>query len=271
MTDEEAIRRTLSELNYFWDTGDLDRWIELFAEDATKRYWRGSWKGREEILTAARERLPGHPPVFMHFNADTMIDVTGDTASARSVHLAVVPSPHGPSVALMNRVEHDFVRRGGRWLISNQTTVNAPQSWFQPYVYGDPSTGRNGLQRLGQLVRESAAAGIAVTYVASGSQDGIPPKVADTAYQVGQEGIAHAIRHAPGAPIAVFVQSASDAVAVTVTTEHPDGQPPADADTGDDDVFASLRDRLDAVGGSMDTGPADHGGWRLAAQVPVGS
>ncbi len=84
-----------------------------------------------------------------------------------------------------------------------------------------------------------------------------------TLYRVAQEGVTNARRHAIGArDIDVDVRDESGDVILTVTD---DGQP---APTGDGFGLRGMAERVTLLGGELDAGPADDGGWALRARIP---
>ncbi|MFE0107371.1 sensor histidine kinase [Streptomyces sp. NPDC059009] len=86
-------------------------------------------------------------------------------------------------------------------------------------------------------------------------------------HRVVQEALTNAAKHAPGAPVEVRVDHEPSAALVTVTNERP--QQPGSA-AGGGSGLAGLRDRLAALGGSLDAGPHGDGGFRIRARVPAG-
>lgn len=84
-----------------------------------------------------------------------------------------------------------------------------------------------------------------------------------TLYRVAQEGVTNARRHAIGAQrIDVDVRTENGDVILTVID---DGQP---APTGDGFGLRGMTERLTLLGGELDAGPADDGGWMLRARIP---
>lgn len=90
-----------------------------------------------------------------------------------------------------------------------------------------------------------------------------PGVVAATLYRVAQEGVTNARRHAIGAgSIDVDVRSESGDLILTVID---DGHL---APTGDGFGLRGMAERLTLLGGELDAGPTDDGGWALRARVP---
>ena len=122
-----------------------------------------------------------------------------------------------------------------------------------------------GLDQLPRLVERTRAAGTPVRVSVVGEPVPLSPGVDLTAYRVVQEGITNAMRHAPGAPIAVSVRygaslglSVSDAGA----GHH---APAAGAGVG----LAGMRERVALYGGRVDAGAHPEGGFLLDVSLPL--
>lgn len=118
-----------------------------------------------------------------------------------------------------------------------------------------------GLSDLPSLVERIRAAGVP-TELTVGEDVRVTPAVGLTVYRVVQEALTNVARHAgPGATARVQIDSASIGLAVTVTN------------TGTASAGASLRrgligmrERVEAIGGTLQAGPVQ-GGWRVSAKV----
>jgi signal transduction histidine kinase len=66
-----------------------------------------------------------------------------------------------------------------------------------------------GLDRVDELVDNARAAGLAVLVKRSGPLDTLPPAVGLSAYRIVQESLSNAMRHAPGATVAVDIRLAT--------------------------------------------------------------
>ncbi|MGD9697188.1 MAG: sensor histidine kinase [Thermoleophilia bacterium] len=118
-----------------------------------------------------------------------------------------------------------------------------------------------------ELVSRAAGSGLDVTLTLRGEREGLPPAIAAVAYRVVQEGLTNALRYAAGSAVAVTVDGRRDAVSVEVVN-GPAGRGPALGDIGGGTGLRGLRERAEALGGTLEAGPRD-GGWRLAARLPV--
>ncbi|GLZ31650.1 two-component sensor histidine kinase [Lentzea sp. NBRC 105346] len=114
------------------------------------------------------------------------------------------------------------------------------------------------------LAARMRSAGLPVSLVVS--VDSLPENVETAAYRIVQESLTNVLRHAgPGATASVDVSCSDGALVVTV------------ADTGHAGSFAEgsgitgMRRRATALGGTLDAGPADSGGFAVVARIPLPS
>ena len=81
-----------------------------------------------------------------------------------------------------------------------------------------------------------------------------------------QESLANGGRHAPGAAVRVAVTVGTDEVDVTVADGGGPGRPPNQAGPGGVGLVG-MRERVEALGGTLAAGPAG-AGWRVQARLP---
>ncbi|WP_353807292.1 sensor histidine kinase [Agromyces sp. SYSU T00194] len=122
-----------------------------------------------------------------------------------------------------------------------------------------------GLGDLPALVERMRRAGVDVTASLPDPLPVLPGGIAETAYRITQEGVANAVRHAPGARIAIRVDRTGDDLEVTVI----DDGAPAATRSGGGYGLTGLAERVAEVGGEFAAGPAVDGGFRLVACMPL--
>lgn len=116
---------------------------------------------------------------------------------------------------------------------------------------------------LPELVAGVASAGAPVDLEVVGDIEGVEPVAGLVVYRVVQESLNNTVRHAPGASARVAVTVTPGAVDVDVVDEGGAGQ-----NNGPDGVgLVGMRERVEAVGGTLDAGPVP-GGWRVRAHLP---
>lgn len=123
-----------------------------------------------------------------------------------------------------------------------------------------------GLELLEALVVSTRSAGLPVSLIVECDPDTVPAPVSRVAYRLVQEGCTNVLRHA-GA-VATEVRLRVDGrwleVAVHNVSSDPDGSSPRGAGHG----LRGLRERVEALGGVLRSGP-DGAGFRLTATIPV--
>ena len=140
---------------------------------------------------------------------------------------------------------------------------------------GDERRPLPDLSDLEELLQRVRGAGLPVRYEVHGADPGVPPAVQLTVFRLVQEALTNTMKHAgKGASATVALHYAPDEVSVDV---QDDGGLPVDgltAATGVGRGLAGMRERVNAFGGEVWTGPVDGRGWRVRATmrlVEVGS
>ncbi|UGQ13435.1 histidine kinase [Yinghuangia sp. ASG 101] len=125
------------------------------------------------------------------------------------------------------------------------------------------------LADLPRLVADARKAGTPVTLDAPAEVAEIAKPVQLAAYHVVQEHLANARRHAPGAAATVTLAVADGRLTVDAYCAPPpsDRTGPGGAGTG----LIGLRERVGVLGGLLDAGRTDDGGFGLRAVIPLRS
>lgn len=111
--------------------------------------------------------------------------------------------------------------------------------------------------------------GPAVTLRAPDDADRWPPEVAGTVHRVVQESLTNVARHAPRArSVTVEVARKGADVVVEVTDDAP-APPPSRRRTGYG--LIGMRERVEALDGTLRAGPRTNGGWSVQATLPLGT
>jgi signal transduction histidine kinase len=127
----------------------------------------------------------------------------------------------------------------------------------------------SGLSQLDSLVARARAAGLPVTVTVTGTERALPPEVDQAAYRIVQEALTNVSRHAGRACAAVHLHYAPQSLAVQVhddgKTATSTGSRPAGPGLG----LVGMRERVTALGGRLQAGPQDGGGFRVRAELPA--
>jgi signal transduction histidine kinase len=122
-----------------------------------------------------------------------------------------------------------------------------------------------GLAQLDGLIEMAGAAGLRVEFSATGEARPLPGTVDLTAYRVVQESLTNVIRHAHASVARVRVHF--DAGTLIVHVED-DGVGTGNGAAGYG--LIGMRERVAALGGTLEAGPAPGAGFRVHATLPTG-
>jgi signal transduction histidine kinase len=140
-----------------------------------------------------------------------------------------------------------------------RATLNVLRSQDQD---GDGS----GLGQLDSLVARARSAGLPVTVTVSGARRRLPPDVDQAAYRIVQEALTNVSRHAGQACAAVSLHYAQDALTVQVSN---DGEGDGTTSAGPGLGLIGMRERVSALGGRLQAGPREGGGFQVRAELPT--
>ncbi|MFE9425292.1 sensor histidine kinase [Kitasatospora sp. NPDC006697] len=126
-----------------------------------------------------------------------------------------------------------------------------------------------GPEQLTDLVRRFEAHGPAVELRLPAGESGWPPVVASTVYRVVQESLTNITRHARGARAAtVAISQDSTDLTVEIGDDAPP-HPPAHASPRGGYGLVGMRERVEALGGTLSAGPRPGTGWSVRATLPL--
>ncbi|MEU0949237.1 sensor histidine kinase [Streptomyces canus] len=134
----------------------------------------------------------------------------------------------------------------------------------------DGATTSPGPEQLTELVRRFDGHGPAVHLDLPDEPTSWPPEVTATVYRIVQESLTNIARHATHARSAtVDVTQADEHVTVHIT----DDAPPAPARHRHSGGFGliGMRERVEALGGTLRVGPGTDAGWSVFATLPIPS
>jgi signal transduction histidine kinase len=124
-------------------------------------------------------------------------------------------------------------------------------------------------RELETLLRQARAAGVRLDYTPLPDGVRVTPELQDGAYRVVQEGLTNAIKHAAGSDVLVRLGLHASALEVEVR-DRGSAVPSPLAASGAGLGLAGMRERVEALGGVLEAGPLEAGGWRLRARLPLG-
>jgi signal transduction histidine kinase len=123
------------------------------------------------------------------------------------------------------------------------------------------------LRAIAALVEATSAAGTPTTLESAGPPVTLPPPVTLAAYRIVQESLTNVVRHAGRVAATVCLRQDGGYLYVDVVNDG--GTTPAAFSDGTGAGLAGMRERVAALGGTLDAGPRTCGGFAVHARLPV--
>ncbi|GAA3901972.1 sensor histidine kinase [Microbacterium invictum] len=124
---------------------------------------------------------------------------------------------------------------------------------------------QQGIDDIAALVDSVRRAGVQVGLgITAADVSEIPASVQIATFRIVQEALSNAVRHAPGAAIAVSVSADDTAVRLRIHNDVGD----AASGQGTGHGLRGMRERATLLGGTLDAGPGSDGGWTVSAVLP---
>ena len=122
-----------------------------------------------------------------------------------------------------------------------------------------------GLRDLPDLVATVRVGGMTADLTVAGEARGVPSTVDLAAYRIVQESLTNVVRHARASHVDVTVKYQNDAITVRVVDNGIGPMPGPDAGQG----VIGMRERATSLGGWLEAGPGDGGGFVVHARLPM--
>ena len=144
---------------------------------------------------------------------------------------------------------------------------------------GQATAPQPGLADLDALLDSARSGGVSVTVTRSGNPVTLPEGVDLSAYRIVQEALSNAMRHAPGSHVRLHLAYGPGSLVLEIRN---DAQPPATSSApvlvasgaravGGGHGLVGMRERATMLGGSLEAGPREDGGFQVTATLPVSS
>ncbi|MCP9487953.1 MAG: sensor histidine kinase [Gaiellaceae bacterium MAG52_C11] len=136
----------------------------------------------------------------------------------------------------------------------------------RPGAEGESAHPQPGLERLDELASPLRAAGLHVDVRREGSARALPAGVELSAYRIVQEALTNTLRHAGATRAEVSLRYASEMLELDVVDDgRGGGSTPRE---GGGYGIVGMRERATMLGGTLDAGPLQGGGYRVQARLP---
>ncbi len=126
LEDRAAIERLLLEYGRALDARDFKAYSQLFARDGVWSGGMGTAQGPAAIQEFMKKAIPGPNAAHnYHILSNFVIEVHGDTATAWSRWMFMVPGPDKAAVAAQSgRYDDTLVREDGLWKFKRRVASN---------------------------------------------------------------------------------------------------------------------------------------------------
>jgi signal transduction histidine kinase len=230
-----------------WATGTL---VRAGREGARRdREEEASRRAYEERLRVARDvhDVVGHGLAVINMQAGVALHVIGKRPDQAQVALEAIKSTSKDSL----------------------DELRATLAVFrQPDETGPPRRPAPGLDQLESLTADMAEGGLRVELLVTGERTCLPGAVDLAAYRIVQESLTNVLRHAGKARATVRVTHEPDILDLEITDDGRGRDPGGDGHGGQG--ITGMWERAAAVGGMLEAGPRQGGGFRVHARLPSG-
>jgi signal transduction histidine kinase len=121
------------------------------------------------------------------------------------------------------------------------------------------------LESLPGLIENARAAGLRADAKVAIDGSTVPAAIGRAAFRIVQEALTNVLRHADASSALVRVAARADVLTIEVTDNGRAQTTAAAPGHG----LRGMAERAAAVGGHLDVGPREEGGWRVSAELPL--
>jgi signal transduction histidine kinase len=119
---------------------------------------------------------------------------------------------------------------------------------------------------IGQLVEGLHDAGFVVDYRVDGDHRQLAAGMEVSAFRIVQEATTNIVKHAEANRVDIAIHYGADELTLVV---HDDGRGASHPSHGSGHGLIGMKERASLFGGSLTAGPAEGGGWSVAASLPI--
>jgi uncharacterized protein (TIGR02246 family) len=120
MSDKDEIRELLATYCFALDADRFEEMAALFTPDGVWETAFGTGSGRDGIVAQARSIATGPRPRRVHLTTNIVIDLDGDTATARSNWALIMNTPDGPTIGSGGGYSDQLVKVDGQWFFKHR-------------------------------------------------------------------------------------------------------------------------------------------------------
>jgi signal transduction histidine kinase len=233
------------------------------------------WRGRRERLAQARA---AQEEVARRRGSEERLRIAQELHDVLGHHISLINVQAGVALYLMDddpeqaRTALVAIKQSSRELLHEMRATLGVLRGVDEHPPHQPVP---GLTRLDSLVAETRAAGLPVTVEVRGPRRDLPASVDLAAYRIVQEALTNTRKHAGPARARVLLCYDEQGLTVQVNDDGRgtgssgfDGSQAADSAAGGNGL-PGMRERAQALGGTITAGPRPEGGFGVRAFLPT--
>ncbi|UQA96694.1 sensor histidine kinase [Streptomyces halobius] len=131
-----------------------------------------------------------------------------------------------------------------------------------------PRSPAPGLERLTELTEQAGGAGLAVEVATKGAHTTLPPGADLAAFRIVQEALTNIVRHSGSRTARVLLRYTPAELEIRIDDDGPSTSDTGEL-TGGGNGLVGMRERAAALGGTVEAGPREDGGFRVLGRIPL--
>ncbi|GAA1436784.1 sensor histidine kinase [Nocardiopsis tropica] len=235
-------------------TGEVVRWRqEYLRADRERAVEAGRTKEEEVLRRASEERIRLARDV--HDTVAHNISLINVQAGTALYLIETEPGRAAEALATIKQTSKDTL-----------TELRGMLGVLRAVDEAAPRSPVPGLDRVGELAEGTRTAGLDVEVEVVGAPAHLPVSTDSAAYRTVQEALTNTVRHSGATAVRVRIEHGASSLVVEVTDDGRGTVGPPVPGNG----ITGMRERAALVGGTVDAGPLEGGGFRVRARLPLG-
>ncbi|KOX22281.1 histidine kinase [Nocardiopsis sp. NRRL B-16309] len=241
-------------------------WVLVLLCSAEILRWRGEYQKaeRERAAEAGRTR----EEELLRRASDERLRLARDVHDTVAHNISLIHVQAGTALYLMESEPERAAQALSTIKRTSKDTLSELRGILGVLRAVDEAAPRSpvpGVERLSELVEGTRGAGVEVTLETAGTPQHLPVSTGTAAYRTVQEALTNVVRHSGAAHARVRIAYGASALDIEVTDDGHGTVGPAAHGNG----ITGMAERAAMVGGSVDAGPLDGGGFRVRARLPL--